>query len=595
MLKTYELTARHFGWDRPPKPASQREITGYLLDRALRAQGLVSLDSICHLDAPNKPLVRRLIEARVRRNELVPVALEGAGKQEHWALPETLETAGNRACELVHILSPFDPLMIQRKRTQLFFDYEHRFEAYVPKEKRRFGYFALPVLVGDDIVAALDLKTDRQEQEIAAAEMELGRRRRGERRAEGSQAPDRGRAAPVRAVSARGVSFRRQANDCVPRIGLHAPRMRFYRKSIDSVRAMLKTPARLPPQENASGRTLMSAAIVAASTSARSELESSTIRAISWRLIPFLVLAYFFSYLDRVNLGFAALTMNAELKFSPIIFAWGAGIFFIGYFIFEVPSNLALEKFGASRWIARIMVTWGIISALMALVSGVWSFYALRFLLGVAEAGFFPGIILYLTYWYPAEYRARFLAAFAIAVPMSSVIGAPISGLLLGLDGAMGLKGWQWLFIIEGVPSVLLGIVSWFYLTDRPAKGRLADVGAEGLALRQAGKRGRRQAGRAASHAGAGIVVTPGDHAEPDLFRICRRALRHGVLAAADRQGVRLFQRADRFRHRGALSVRHRRDDPVGAAFGCDARARDACRPAAAVDRAGARRLRLHG
>src|ERR1700744_1324614 len=203
-------------------------------------------------------------------------------------------------------------------------------------------------------------------------------------------------------------------------------------------------------------------------SSSKSELDISTIRAISWRLIPFLVLAYFLSYLDRVNLGFAALTMNAELKFSPTVFAWGAGIFFIGYFIFEVPSNLALEKFGASRWIARIMVTWGIISALMSLVSGAWSFYILRFLLGVAEAGFFPGIILYLTYWYPAEYRARFLAAFAIAVPVSTVIGAPISGLLLGLDGVWGLKGWQWLFIIEGIPSVLLGIVTWFYLTDRP-------------------------------------------------------------------------------------------------------------------------------
>lgn len=166
MLKTYELTARHFGWDRPPKPASAREITGYLLDRALRAQGLVSLDSICHLDAPNKPSVRRLIEARVRRNELMPVALEGAGKQEHWALPETLETAGLAASERVHILSPFDPLMIQRKRTQLFFDYEHRFEAYVPKEKRRFGYFALPVLAGCDIVAALDLKTDRKNRKL---------------------------------------------------------------------------------------------------------------------------------------------------------------------------------------------------------------------------------------------------------------------------------------------------------------------------------------------------------------------------------------------------------------------------------------------
>jgi MFS transporter, ACS family, tartrate transporter len=202
----------------------------------------------------------------------------------------------------------------------------------------------------------------------------------------------------------------------------------------------------------------------------RGELESSTIRAISMRLIPFLVMAYFFAYLDRVNLGFAALTMNADLKFSPTVFAWGAGIFFIGYFIFEVPSNLALERFGASRWIARIMVTWGIISTLMATISGEWSFYILRFLLGVAEAGFFPGIILYLTYWYPAEYRGRFLAAFVVAVPMSTVIGAPVSGLLLGLNGAMGLKGWQWLFVIEGIPSVLLGIVTWFYLTDRPEK-----------------------------------------------------------------------------------------------------------------------------
>src|SRR6201991_5037113 len=209
------------------------------------------------------------------------------------------------------------------------------------------------------------------------------------------------------------------------------------------------------------GITLMSqTATTAMPSAAKGELEKSTIRAISWRLIPFLVLAYFLAYLDRVNLGFAALTMNAELKFSPTVFSWGAGIFFIGYFIFEVPSNLALEKFGASRWIARIMVSWGIISALMAMVSGETSFYVLRFLLGVAEAGFFPGIILYLTYWYPAEYRARFMAAFGIAVPLSTVIGAPISGLLLGLDGAMGLKGWQWLFIIGDIPSALFGIVA---------------------------------------------------------------------------------------------------------------------------------------
>src|SRR5713101_8214913 len=166
MLKTYELMARHFGWDKPPKAAPAAESAAYLLDRALRAQGVVSLDSVCHLDAPSKKAIARLIEQRVRRKQLVQVALEGAGKQEHWARPELLEQARQDASGLVHILSPFDPLIIQRKRTHLFFDYEHRFEAYVPKEKRLFGYFALPVLVGDDIVAAVDLKTDRQNRKL---------------------------------------------------------------------------------------------------------------------------------------------------------------------------------------------------------------------------------------------------------------------------------------------------------------------------------------------------------------------------------------------------------------------------------------------
>jgi uncharacterized protein YcaQ len=165
MLKTYELMERHFGWTRPPKPASTAEMTNYRLERALRAQGIVSLDSACYMDAPGKPATRRLIEQQVRRGELVPVALEGAGKQEHWARPEAIEAPALDP-GLVHILSPFDPLIIQRKRTHLFFDYEHRFEAYVPKEKRVFGYFALPVLVGDAIVAAIDLKTDRQKKKL---------------------------------------------------------------------------------------------------------------------------------------------------------------------------------------------------------------------------------------------------------------------------------------------------------------------------------------------------------------------------------------------------------------------------------------------
>jgi hypothetical protein len=166
MLKTYDLMQRHFGWDRLPKAATATETSNYLLDRALRSQGIVSLDSICHLDAKRKAAIRKLIEARVRRNELVPIAIEGAGKQEHWMRRETLETASAEATDLVHILSPFDPLIIQRKRTHLFFDYEHRFEAYVPQEKRKFGYFALPVLAGDRIVAAIDLKTDRQNRKV---------------------------------------------------------------------------------------------------------------------------------------------------------------------------------------------------------------------------------------------------------------------------------------------------------------------------------------------------------------------------------------------------------------------------------------------
>jgi len=166
MLKTYELMTRHFGWDKLPKPASAKQITAYLLERALRSQGVVSLDSICHLDAPRKKAVAGLVASRVRRGELVPVAIDGAGKQEHWATPGALELGERASPDLVHILSPFDPLIIQRKRTNLIFGYNHLFEAYVPKAKRKLGYFALPVLVGDEIVAALDLKTDRQAKKL---------------------------------------------------------------------------------------------------------------------------------------------------------------------------------------------------------------------------------------------------------------------------------------------------------------------------------------------------------------------------------------------------------------------------------------------
>ncbi len=166
MLKTYELMDRHFGWDKRPAPATERQTLDYLLDRALRSQGLVSLDSICHLAASRKPAIRQAIEARLKRGHLVAVEIEGAGKAEHWAEPRTVDTAPGAAAELVHILSPFDPLIIQRKRLQLLFGYAHRFEAYVPKEKRVHGYFALPVLVGDEVVAAIDLKADRARKEL---------------------------------------------------------------------------------------------------------------------------------------------------------------------------------------------------------------------------------------------------------------------------------------------------------------------------------------------------------------------------------------------------------------------------------------------
>jgi MFS transporter, ACS family, tartrate transporter len=207
------------------------------------------------------------------------------------------------------------------------------------------------------------------------------------------------------------------------------------------------------------------------------EIEKRTIRKVMWRLMPFLFVCYFVAYLDRVNVGFAKLQMNAALGLTEAAYGLGAGLFFISYFLLEVPSNLALDKFGARLWIARIMLSWGIISALFAFIGPIsaatgvsteWVFYILRFLLGIAEAGFFPGIIFYLTLWFPSVYRARVVALFMLAIPFSSIVGAPVSGALLNLTGG-GLDGWQWLFILEAVPSILMAFGVVFYLTDRPA------------------------------------------------------------------------------------------------------------------------------
>jgi len=196
------------------------------------------------------------------------------------------------------------------------------------------------------------------------------------------------------------------------------------------------------------------------------------LRKVTWRLIPFLFVLYVIAWLDRVNVGFAGLQMNNDLGFSPTVFGIGSGIFFLGYCLFEIPSNIILERVGARLWIARIMVTWGLISAGLMLVRTPAAFYLLRFLLGVAEAGFFPGVIYYLSLWYPTAHRARAIAAFMTAVPVTGLIGGPLSGALLGLNGVWGLAGWQWLFLLEGIPAVILGSSVMFCLTDRPEEAQ---------------------------------------------------------------------------------------------------------------------------
>ncbi|MCS3497747.1 D-galactonate transporter [Bradyrhizobium japonicum] len=197
-------------------------------------------------------------------------------------------------------------------------------------------------------------------------------------------------------------------------------------------------------------------------------VSGTTIKKVSIRLMPMLFVGYVLAYIDRINVGFAALKMNADVGISSYIFGLGAGVFFLSYFIFEIPSNLALARIGARRWISRIMISWGIISAAMALVQGPTSFVVIRFLLGAAEAGFFPGVILYLTYWFPQAYRARIVAAFIVAVPVSLAVGGPISTAILGMHGFAGLKGWQWLFLLEGIPTVLFGFVFLAVMPDKP-------------------------------------------------------------------------------------------------------------------------------
>jgi ACS family tartrate transporter-like MFS transporter len=201
-------------------------------------------------------------------------------------------------------------------------------------------------------------------------------------------------------------------------------------------------------------------------------LEQSTMRKVYLRLLPFAVLSYILAYIDRINVSFAGLTMRGDLEMSAGTFGFAVGMFYWGYFIFEVPSNVILEKVGARVWIARIMITWGILAGLTAMVTGSTSFAIVRFLLGVAEAGFFPGIILYFTYWFPSHHHARIVSGFLIGLPVAVAVGAPISTALLGLDGLFGLKGWQVMYIAEAIPTLVIGVITFFLLTDRPEQAK---------------------------------------------------------------------------------------------------------------------------
>jgi sugar phosphate permease len=208
-------------------------------------------------------------------------------------------------------------------------------------------------------------------------------------------------------------------------------------------------------------------------------------RKVAWRLLPILMIGYFIAFIDRVNVGFAALQMNHAIGLNAAAFGLGGGLFYLTYVLFEIPSNLAMQKVGARLWIARIMVSWGLVSAATAFISGPSSFYAMRILLGAAEAGFFPGVILYLTQWFPAAYRARVIAVFMVAVPLSSFIGSPLSAALLQLDGLFGLQGWQLMFIIEAVPAILLGLVTPWLLSNTPRDATWLDTEEKAWLTRQ--------------------------------------------------------------------------------------------------------------
>ena len=261
--------------------------------------------------------------------------------------------------------------------------------------------------------------------------------------------------------------------------------------------------------------------------------DSRVFRKVAWRLLPILTIAYVFNYLDRNNIGFAALTMNREIGLTATAFGRGAGILFVGYCFLEVPSNMVLYRVGARKWLARIMITWGLVSAATIFVTGAWSFYLLRFLLGAAEAGFFPGVAFYISHWFPADYRTRVVAWFMVAIPISSVVGGVLSGALLQMNGILGLAGWKWLFILEGLPVTVLGLVVLRVLTERPEEATwLTDAERAVIRARVAGEVETQRSPQSAARAHGRPRADPRRRA----VRVSRRIVRRRHLAAADRE-----------------------------------------------------------
>ncbi len=252
--------------------------------------------------------------------------------------------------------------------------------------------------------------------------------------------------------------------------------------------------------------------------------EQATIRKVAWRLLPFLFLMFIWCLIDRVNLAFAALTMNADLGFTSTTYSLGASFFFLGYCTVEVPSNLLLERYGARLWLSRIMISWGVVSASMAFITGIYSFCVLRALLGFAEAGFFPGVILYLTLWFPRAYRARVISAFLLSVPLTSAFGAPLATSLMAIHG-WGMRSWQWLFLLEGIPSVLIGVVALWYLTDRPSKAHwLHPAEREWLERTLAGERDELEATHGAFSAWRAMI-------QPRVLALCLVYIGSGTIS----------------------------------------------------------------